>query len=54
MYLVRIKLHRDRLGRGELRGDIKLGLGGRAEIMTERQSLLTILVKKLRGTISLG
>ena len=53
-YMVRIKLHSDRLNRGELQGDIKLGLGGTAEIVTERQSLLTILVKKLRGTISLG
>jgi multidrug resistance efflux pump len=53
-YLVRIKLHSGRLCRGELHGDVKLGLGGTAEIITERQSLLMILVKKLRGTISLG
>jgi hypothetical protein len=54
MYLVRIKLHSDRLGRVELCGDIKLGLGGTAEIVTERQSLLTLPGKELRGTISLA
>jgi multidrug resistance efflux pump len=53
-YLVRIKLENDRFGRGELHGAVKLGLGGTAEIVTERQSLLMILVKRLRGTISLG
>jgi multidrug resistance efflux pump len=53
-YLVRIELHGDRVGRGDFHGDIKLGLGGTAEIVTDRESLLTIFVKKLRGTISLG
>jgi HlyD family secretion protein len=53
-YVIHITLHNDRLSRGDLHGDVKLGLGGTAEIVTERQNLLTILVKRLRGTISLG
>jgi HlyD family secretion protein len=53
-YLVRIELHAQEVGRGELRGPVKLGLGGTAEIVTGRESLLAILVKRIRQTISLG
>jgi HlyD family secretion protein len=52
-YVVRIELHGDHVGRGDLRGNVKLGLGGTVEIVTQCESLLAILVKKLRGTISL-
>ena len=34
-------------------GTIKLGMTGQAEIVTERKSLLAILLKKIRKTISL-
>jgi HlyD family secretion protein len=53
-YLVRIELHGDAVGRGEKHGDVKLGLGGVAEIVTDRESLLMIFLKKMRQTISLG
>jgi HlyD family secretion protein len=53
-YLVRIELHADAVGRGELRGRVKLGLGGTAEIVTGRESLLEIFVKRIRQSISLG
>jgi HlyD family secretion protein len=53
-YLVRIELHGDAVGRGQKRGDVKLGLGGVAEIVTDRESLLMVFLKKMRQTISLG
>jgi HlyD family secretion protein len=53
-YLVKIELETDELGRGPYRGRIKLGMEGQAEIVTEHESLLSLLVKKIRQTISLG
>jgi hypothetical protein len=53
-FVVRIELLASEVGRGELRGKVKLGLGGTAEIVTGRESVLSILVKRLRQTISLG
>jgi multidrug resistance efflux pump len=54
-YLVRLKLHGDVVGRdGQLRGRVKLGLGGNAEIVADRETILMILLRNLRGTISLG
>ncbi len=53
-YLVRIELDGDEVGHGEFRGKVKLGMAGQIEIITEQESLLFILVKKLRKTISLG
>jgi multidrug resistance efflux pump len=53
-YLVRIALSGDEVGRGAYRGRIKLGMAGLAEIVTERESLLSLLFKKLRQTITLG
>jgi len=54
VYLVRIALDGDEVGRGEFRGKVKLGMAGQVEIVTEEESLLFILVKKVRKTISLG
>lgn len=54
VFLVRVHMDGDAVGRQELRGDVKLGLGGMAEIVTERESLLKILFRKLRQSISLG
>jgi multidrug efflux pump subunit AcrA (membrane-fusion protein) len=53
-YTVRIALASDRLGRGEFRGRVKLGMAGQADIVTGRESLLSLLVKRLRQTIRLG
>jgi len=52
-FVVRIEMNSDEVGRGELRGSIKLGLGGTAEIITDSETLLNILVKRIRKTISL-
>jgi HlyD family secretion protein len=54
IYLVRIETNGDELGRGELHGQLKLGMSGQAEIVIGRESLLALLVKKVRRTISLG
>ncbi|MGE3314737.1 MAG: HlyD family secretion protein [Planctomycetaceae bacterium] len=53
-FVVRIELLADEVGRGELRGPVKLGLGGTAEIVTGNESVLSILVKRIRKSISLG
>jgi HlyD family secretion protein len=53
-YLVKIQLEGEELGRGEFRGRVKLGMAGQAEIVTGQERLLTLLVKKIRQTISLG
>jgi HlyD family secretion protein len=53
-FLVRIELDGDEVGRGELHGRVKLGLGGTAEIVTGRESILVILLKRIRRSISLG
>jgi multidrug resistance efflux pump len=53
-YTVRIALEGDRLGRGEFQGQVKLGMSGEADIVTGQESLLALLVKRIRQTISLG
>jgi multidrug resistance efflux pump len=53
-YLVKIKLLQQELKRGKHRGQVKLGMAGTAEIVTERRSLLAILVRGIRRSISLG
>ena len=50
---MQIELTGDEVGRGEFRGKVKLGMAGQVEIVTEQESLLCILVKKPRQTISL-
>jgi multidrug resistance efflux pump len=54
LYLVRIELEQKDLGRGKLRGQVKLGMAGHAEIVSGQESLLALLVKQIRQTISLG
>ena len=54
VYLVKIQLTDEELGRGHYRGRIKLGMTGQAEIVTGQERLLALLVKKIRQTISLG
>jgi multidrug resistance efflux pump len=53
-YTVRIALAGDEFTRGRFPGRVKLGMAGHVEIVTEQESLLTILVKKVRQSISLG
>jgi multidrug resistance efflux pump len=53
-YILRVELQDDEVGHGDLRGTVKLGLGGTAEIVAGRDSILAILFKKIRRTISLG
>jgi multidrug efflux pump subunit AcrA (membrane-fusion protein) len=54
IYVVKIDLVAEELGRGELRGEVKLGMAGQAEIVTGQETLLNLLVKQIRQTISLG
>lgn len=54
IYMVKIALEREEVGRGDLRGHIKLGMSGLAEIVTGRESVLSLMLKKIRQTISLG
>jgi multidrug resistance efflux pump len=53
-YLVKVELTASELRRGDQRGPLKLGLTGQAEIVTGRESLLSLLVRKIRRSISLG
>jgi multidrug resistance efflux pump len=53
-YTVRIELASDTLGRGDLRGRVKLGMTGQSDIVTGQRSLLSLLVKRIRQSISLG
>lgn len=53
-YLVRLSLDSDQVGRGQFQGRAKLGMAGRVEIVTDQESLLSILVKKVRQSMSLG
>jgi multidrug resistance efflux pump len=54
VYLVRIELDGGEVGRGAYRGRVKLGMAGQAEVVTGRESLLSLLVRKIRHPISLG
>jgi hypothetical protein len=51
---VRIELDGGEVGRGPWQGRVKLGMAGQAEIVTDRESLLSLLVRKIRQSISLG
>jgi hypothetical protein len=53
-YTVRIELASDTLGSGDFRGRVKLGMTGQSDIVTGQRSLLSLLVKRIRQTISLG
>lgn len=53
-YLVRIDLDGTTVGRGDVRAAVKLGMTGQADIVTDQESLLVLLLRKIRQTISLG
>jgi multidrug resistance efflux pump len=52
-YLVRIEVEGEEVGRGDLRGQIKLGMAGQADIVTQQESLLLLLTRNLRQAFSL-
>jgi hypothetical protein len=54
VYKVKIALASNELGRANRRAQVKLGMTGRVEIVIAEESLLSLLVKKLHRTISLG
>ena len=41
------------VGRGDLRGQVKLGMTGQADIVTDRETLLALFLKQIRQAISL-
>lgn len=53
-YLVRVKFAGREIRRDDLCGQIKLGMSGTVEIVTDRRSVLSILVKRIRSSVSLG
>lgn len=54
LYLVKIALSGDELSQGQFTGKLKLGMAGRVEIVTDQESLLSLLVRRVRQSISLG
>ena len=54
MYTVRIDLDGDEVGRGQVRGQVKLGMTGQAEIVIRRESVLALFGKKVRHAVRLG
>jgi len=52
-YRVLVQPESDEVGRGELRGAVKLGMTGQAELIVDEESLLSVLVKRVRQSISL-
>lgn len=53
-YTVKISLKGEEVVRGNLRGRIKLGMTGSAEIVTGQESLFALLVKGIHNSISLN
>ena len=54
LYRLEIALTENHLERGAHHGRIKLGMTGQVEIVTGRESILTLLVRRIRQSISLG
>ncbi len=54
LYRVRVALPEQRVGRGSFAGTIKLGMTGQVEIITDRRTVLTVLLRRIRSSISLG
>jgi len=53
-YTIRVALDHDEVRRGQERGKVKLGMTGQVEIITGHERLLTVLLRKIRRTISLS
>lgn len=54
IYVARVELDDTTIGRDDARGQLKLGMTGTIEIVTERRHLLPILVGRLRQVLSFG
>jgi multidrug efflux pump subunit AcrA (membrane-fusion protein) len=54
VFLVRIALEGDEVGRGEFHGRVKFGMTGEADIVTDQENLLSLLLRRIRQSISLG
>jgi multidrug resistance efflux pump len=54
IYRVKVSLTSDVIGHAEFRGAVKLGMAGQVEIITDRRTLLSILIKRIRSSISFG
>lgn len=52
-YLMRVELKTDAVERNGLRGELKFGMGGTAEVVTGQESILMLLLKKVRQAVSL-
>jgi adhesin transport system membrane fusion protein len=53
-FKVRVTLAGERIGRGKFTGAVKLGMTGQVEIITDRRTVLTVLLRRIRSSISLG
>ncbi len=54
IYRIKVTLTADELRRGKNLGEVKLGMTGKAEIVTGNESILLILLREMRQKISLG
>jgi hypothetical protein len=52
-YVVMIELGGDEVGRGPLKGLIKLGMAAQMDIVTDQERLVSLLVRRIRQSISL-
>jgi multidrug resistance efflux pump len=52
-YLVKVAVDEEEVGCGEWRGPVKLGMFGQVEIVNGQETILGLLLKKVRQTISL-
>jgi HlyD family secretion protein len=53
-YLVRIAVEGTEVGRGDLRGRVKLGMSGQADIVTSQENILSLFLRQIRQTFSVG
>jgi multidrug resistance efflux pump len=53
VYLVKVDVASQQVGRGDYQGRLRLGMAGQAEIITDRDNLLAVLVKSVRQSISI-
>lgn len=51
-YTARITFTNHEVGHGVLQGQVKLGMTGKVEIITNNENLLSVLLRKIRRTIS--
>lgn len=52
VYVVKVAVESTELVRNDMHGEVKLGMTGQAEIVTDRESLLWLLLRKIRRSIS--